>query len=57
MHRLWDEDHYLLVLIDGASRSSSKPVKRTRGDILKLILASVVVVAIYLPVAFLSMHT
>lgn len=52
VHRLREEDHYLLVLIDGASRSSSKPVKRTRGDIVRLILAGVVVVAIYLPVAF-----
>jgi hypothetical protein len=52
VHRLLEEDHYLLVLINGASRNSSRPVKRTRGDILKLILASVVVTAIYLPVAF-----
>ncbi len=49
VHRLRDEDHYLLVLIDGASRGR---VKRSRGDIVKLILASVVVVAIYLPVVF-----
>jgi hypothetical protein len=52
LRRLRDEDHYLSVLINGASKSSSRPVKRTRGDILKLILASVVVVAIWIPLSF-----
>lgn len=48
VQRLRDEDHYLLVLIDGASISS---VKRSRGDIARLILAGTVVVAVFLPVA------
>jgi hypothetical protein len=52
VHRLLDEDHYLLVLIDGASKSSSRPVKMSRGDIFRLILASVVVVAIWIPLSF-----
>jgi hypothetical protein len=52
VHRLREEDHYLLVLIDGASRSSSEPLKRPHGDIARLILASVVVTAIYFPIAF-----
>jgi hypothetical protein len=52
VHRLLEEDHYLLVLIEGASRSSRRPVKMSGWDIFRLILASVVVVAIYLPVAF-----
>ncbi|HWF67737.1 MAG TPA: hypothetical protein VN670_10540 [Acidobacteriaceae bacterium] len=52
VHRLRDEDHYLLVLIDGASSSSRRSAKSTRWDILKGILASVVIIAIYIPVAF-----
>ncbi len=52
VHRILNEDHYLLVLINGASRSSSEAAKRPRGDILRLILASVAVTAIYFPIAF-----
>ena len=52
VHRLLNEDHYLLVLIDGASRSSSEPVRMSRWDIVRLILASVVVVAVLLPISF-----
>ena len=52
VRRLLDEDHYLLVLINGASKSSSSPVKMSGWDILKLILASAVVVAVMFPIAF-----
>lgn len=49
VRRLREEDHYLLVLIDGASRG---PTKTSRWDFLKLILASVAVVAVALPANF-----
>ncbi|MGC1872817.1 MAG: hypothetical protein WA700_17795 [Acidobacteriaceae bacterium] len=51
VRRLLDEDHYLSVLINGASRSSSKPAKRPHGDIARLIVASVVLTVIYGTVA------
>jgi hypothetical protein len=51
VHRLREEDHYLLVLIDGASRASSKNAKMSPGDIFRLILASVVVVIVWLPLS------
>ncbi|HTU51858.1 MAG TPA: hypothetical protein VMF56_14795 [Acidobacteriaceae bacterium] len=52
VRRLLDEDHYLSVLINGASRSSSNPAKMSGWDIFRLILASVVVVAIWIPLSF-----
>ena len=52
VHRLLDEDHYLSVLISGASRASSENTKMSPGDIFRLILASVVVVAVMFPIAF-----
>jgi len=54
VRRLRDEDHYLLVLIDGASSSSAN---LSRREIVRLILAGVVVVAVFLPVvSFLDSH-
>jgi hypothetical protein len=52
VHRLRDEDHYLSVLIDGASRSSSNSAKMSRWDIVRLILTSIVVVAVWFPLSF-----
>lgn len=51
VQRLRDEDHYLLVLIDGAT---SSPVKRSRWEIVRLILASAGIVAIWLPISFFA---
>ncbi len=51
---LRDEDHYLLVLIDGAS---SEPTKMSRWETIRLIVAGVVVVAVFFPaLAFLETH-
>lgn len=46
VHLLRKEDHYLLVLIDGAFSNARRP----SGDIARLILAGVVVAAVFLPV-------
>jgi hypothetical protein len=48
VHLLRKEDHYLLVLIDEAFRNAPRP----HGDIARLILAGVVVVAVFIPVSF-----
>jgi len=54
VQRLRGEDHYLLVLIDGASR---KPARRSRGETARLVLAGAVVVAVSLPIlSFLKSH-
>jgi hypothetical protein len=50
--RLLNEDHYLSVLISGASRTPSENAKMSSGDIFRLILASVVAVAVMFPIAF-----
>jgi len=47
VRRLRDEDHYLSVLIDQASRG-----KASRWDTVKAILAGVAVVAVFLPMSF-----
>jgi hypothetical protein len=47
LKRLREEDHYLLVLIDGAFSNSGK---RSRWEIVRLVLAGVVVVAAFLPI-------
>jgi Ca2+/H+ antiporter len=52
VRRLLDEDHYLSVLINGASRSSSESAKMSRWDIVRLILASILVVAVSIPISF-----
>ena len=46
VQRLREEDHYLLVLIDGAARGSNK---KHRGETARLIVAGAVVVAVFLP--------
>jgi hypothetical protein len=46
---LRDGDHYLLVLIDGASSMSARMF---RWETIRLILAGVVVIAVYLPILF-----
>ena len=52
--RLRDEDHYLLVLIDNAF---SKSPRTSRWETLRLILAGVVLVAVFLPVlSFVKSH-
>lgn len=50
VQRLREEDHYLLVLIDGAVNNSAK---RPRWDTARLILAGVVLVAAFFPILFL----
>lgn len=52
VERLPHEDHYLLVLIDAALKDRSRSSKFSRWEILKLILASFAVLAIYAPFAF-----
>jgi hypothetical protein len=52
VRRLLDEDHYLSVLINGASGASASPVKMSGWNIARFILASVVVVAVSLPISF-----
>lgn len=49
VQRLRDEDHYLLVLIDG---TSSTPVKLSRWEIVRLILAGIVVFTVFLLIVF-----
>jgi hypothetical protein len=49
VQRVRDEDHYLLVLIDGAAGGSTK---LSGWEIVGMIVGSVVVVAILLPVTF-----
>lgn len=49
VHRLRDEDHYLLVLIDGASKSQ---VNRSPADTLELIVAATFTVAALLTATF-----
>lgn len=49
VNRLRDEDHYLLVLIEGASRS---PAKRPPGDIVRAIVAATVILAVFMPIVF-----
>jgi len=50
---LREEDHYLLVLIDGAGYSG----KRSRWDTVRLVLAGVAVVALYFPMlSFIESH-
>jgi ABC-type uncharacterized transport system permease subunit len=52
--RLRDEDHYLLVLIDGASH---EPTQFSRWEIVKLILAGAVVLALLFPIMdFIESH-
>lgn len=48
VERLRDEDHYLQVLIEGASHGSDK---FSRGDKVRVVLAGLVVVAVILPIA------
>jgi hypothetical protein len=49
VQRLRGEDHYLLVLIDGAT---SKSAKMSGWETVRLILAGVVLVALYFPILF-----
>lgn len=49
VQRLREEDHYLLVLIDGSSGNSAK---RPRQNTARLILAGVLVVAAFFPIFF-----
>ena len=49
VQRLRDEDHYLLVLIDG---TVTGPLKRPRGDIAKLMITGAVVAACFVPILF-----
>lgn len=49
VRRLRDEDHYLSVLIDVAARG---PAKTSGRDKIKLTLAGVAVVAVFLPASF-----
>ncbi len=49
VRRLRSEDHYLLVLIDGAFSGSTR---KSRWETVRLILAGAVVVAVFLPVLF-----
>jgi hypothetical protein len=54
VQRLGEEDHYLLVLIDGAS---STPAKFSRWQIVQLFLAGAVVFAVSFPVlSFIESH-
>ncbi len=50
VHRLRSEDHYLLVLIDGAPKA---PAQRQPGDTLRLIVTACFVVAVQLSVMFM----
>jgi len=49
VQRLGDEDHYLMVLIDGASTKSAGMSSR---ETVRLILAGAVAVAVFLPILF-----
>ena len=54
VRRLRDEDHYLLVLIDGAFSTSAK---MSRWEIVRLLLAGIVVLAVFFPVlSFIESH-
>lgn len=50
VHRLRSEDHYLLVLIDGAPKA---PARRPSGDILRLTVTACLVVAVLFSVMFM----
>jgi hypothetical protein len=50
VHRLGSEDHYLLVLIDGAPKA---PARRPSGDILRLIVTACLVSAVLFAVMFI----
>ena len=55
VRRLRKEDHYLMVLIDG---TGGRTDEFSRGEIVKLILAGAVVVAVFLPLSFfVDSHT
>jgi len=55
VRRLRKEDHYLLVLIDGAGSGSAN---LSRWEIVKLIFAGAFVVAVFLPLSFfVDSHT
>jgi hypothetical protein len=49
VHRLRSEDHYLLVLIDGASKAR---VNRSPTDALRLIVAAIFTIAVLLTATF-----
>jgi hypothetical protein len=50
---LREEDHYLLVLIDGASKYEKRP----RWDTIRLIFVGVIVVALFFPIlSFIESH-
>ncbi len=49
IERLRSEDHYLLVLIAGASSGN---VKLSRWEVVRLIVAAAVCVAVFLPIVF-----
>jgi hypothetical protein len=49
VRRLRKEDHYLLVLIDGAASGSAN---LSRWDIIRFALAGVAAVAVFLPITF-----
>ena len=54
VERLRSEDHYLLVLIDGAS---SEPAKLSPGELARLILAAVIAIVVFLPILeFVNSH-
>jgi len=50
VHRLRSEDHYLLVLIDGAPNA---PARRPSGDILRLIVTACLASAVLFSVMFM----
>src|SRR6202161_2825581 len=49
VQRMREEDHYLLVLIDGALGT---PAKMPRWEIVKLLLAGAVAAVVFLPILF-----
>jgi hypothetical protein len=54
VQRLRDEDHYLLVLIDGAS---SKSARMSRWEIARLIIAGILVFPVLFPIlSFVKSH-
>jgi hypothetical protein len=50
--RLAEEDHYLSVLIDGASRRPGKPLKMSLRVVIRAVLAIAFVAALFVPVDF-----
>jgi hypothetical protein len=50
--RLADEDHYLSVLIGGASRKSGKSIRMSFGVVVRAVLAIAFVAAVFVPVYF-----